>query len=307
MTERPEERAVMTFGWISTVCSFEAPKKGARRRLPSDGLQVLGWSRTCCHVRRDHPRFSRPAARVLRPCRTREKGGVGVRHTLFPHSLAFGAQLHPSSVAGCQFPDAASAWARTQPAVSGSAAEPAATQVLPRHGRLYRVRLLGRISHCACRRTAARPGRPRGCRLFLSAPRPLSARSAPGRSLLSDRAVGLAPRVLPLTPQVAFALSPACRRSLSGSPRARVLSPARRRDALLAPLGHPDRLTPRAPVPLARRRLRRHRPSDGSLRCASDFPSGTGMFPHWLTVATSGGAPTDCVRPCSPKPRTAHA
>jgi hypothetical protein len=32
---------------------------------------------------------------------------VGVRHALFPRSLAFGAQLHPSSVVGCQFPDAA--------------------------------------------------------------------------------------------------------------------------------------------------------------------------------------------------------
>jgi hypothetical protein len=32
---------------------------------------------------------------------------VGVRHALFPRSLTFGAQLHPSSVVGCQFPDAA--------------------------------------------------------------------------------------------------------------------------------------------------------------------------------------------------------
>jgi hypothetical protein len=32
---------------------------------------------------------------------------VGVRHALFPRSLTFGAQLHPSSVIGCQFPDAA--------------------------------------------------------------------------------------------------------------------------------------------------------------------------------------------------------
>jgi hypothetical protein len=31
---------------------------------------------------------------------------VGVRHALFPRSLTFGAQLHPSSVVGCQFPDA---------------------------------------------------------------------------------------------------------------------------------------------------------------------------------------------------------
>jgi len=33
---------------------------------------------------------------------------VGVRHALFPRSLTFGAQLHPSSVVGCQFPDATS-------------------------------------------------------------------------------------------------------------------------------------------------------------------------------------------------------
>jgi hypothetical protein len=32
---------------------------------------------------------------------------VGTRHVLFPRSLTFGAQLHPSSAAGCQFPDAA--------------------------------------------------------------------------------------------------------------------------------------------------------------------------------------------------------
>jgi hypothetical protein len=35
-------------------------------------------------------------------------GGVGVRHTLFPRTLAFGAQAHPlGCVPGCQFPDAA--------------------------------------------------------------------------------------------------------------------------------------------------------------------------------------------------------
>jgi hypothetical protein len=39
--------------------------------------------------------------------RPAEGWGVGVRHALFPRSLAFGAQLHPSSDAGCQFPDAA--------------------------------------------------------------------------------------------------------------------------------------------------------------------------------------------------------
>jgi len=31
---------------------------------------------------------------------------VGTRHVLFPRLLTFGAQLHPSSAAGCQFPDA---------------------------------------------------------------------------------------------------------------------------------------------------------------------------------------------------------
>ena len=231
---------------------------------------------------------------------------MGVRHTLFPHSLAFGAQLHPSSVAGCQFPDAASAWARTQPAVSGSAAKPAATQVLPRHGRLYRVRLLGRISQCACRRTAARPGRPRGCRLFLSAPRPLSARSAPGRSLLSDRAVGLAPRVLPLTPQVAFAFSCMQAKPQRLPPRSGLIAhPVPRRLARAArPAGPAHPAGSRSPCASATASPPTFR------RVASlcvRFPSGTGMFPHWLTVATSGGLPTDCVRPCRPKPRIARA
>jgi hypothetical protein len=31
---------------------------------------------------------------------------LGTRHVLFPRPLTFGAQFHPSSVAGCQFPDA---------------------------------------------------------------------------------------------------------------------------------------------------------------------------------------------------------
>ena len=31
---------------------------------------------------------------------------MGTRHVLFPRPLTFGAQFHPSSVAGCQFPDA---------------------------------------------------------------------------------------------------------------------------------------------------------------------------------------------------------
>ena len=41
--------------------------------------------------------------RALRPER---RWGLGVRHALFPRTLTFGAQLHPSSIAGCQFPDA---------------------------------------------------------------------------------------------------------------------------------------------------------------------------------------------------------
>jgi hypothetical protein len=48
---------------------------------------------------------------------------VGARHALFPRLLALGAQLHPSSVVGCQFPDAAPvAW--TNACRFGPAAEP---------------------------------------------------------------------------------------------------------------------------------------------------------------------------------------
>jgi hypothetical protein len=47
---------------------------------------------------------SNPSSRPIGPER---RWGVGVRHALFPRLLTFGAQLHPSSVAGCQFPDAA--------------------------------------------------------------------------------------------------------------------------------------------------------------------------------------------------------
>jgi hypothetical protein len=36
----------------------------------------------------------------------RKRWGLGARHALFPRILAFGAPLHPSSAAGCQFPDA---------------------------------------------------------------------------------------------------------------------------------------------------------------------------------------------------------
>jgi hypothetical protein len=51
--------------------------------------------------------------------------GLGVRHALFPDSLAFGAQLWSSTVAGCQFPDAASFCTDLQ-IVSGPTAEPTA-------------------------------------------------------------------------------------------------------------------------------------------------------------------------------------
>ena len=54
----------------------------------------------------------------------RKRWGMGVRHALFPRLLTFGAQLHPSSVAGCQFPDAALALHGRLHAVFGSAAEP---------------------------------------------------------------------------------------------------------------------------------------------------------------------------------------
>jgi hypothetical protein len=50
---------------------------------------------------------------------------VGTRHVLFPRSLAFGAQLHPLSVAGCQFPDAAPDLHGRLQTVLGPAAEPA--------------------------------------------------------------------------------------------------------------------------------------------------------------------------------------
>jgi len=36
----------------------------------------------------------------------RKRWGLGARHALFPRTLTFGAPPHPSSAAGCQFPDA---------------------------------------------------------------------------------------------------------------------------------------------------------------------------------------------------------
>jgi hypothetical protein len=50
---------------------------------------------------------------------------VGVRHALFPRTLTFGAQCHPSSDSGCQLPDAASACMNDCRSISAPAAEPA--------------------------------------------------------------------------------------------------------------------------------------------------------------------------------------
>jgi hypothetical protein len=118
---------------------------------------------------------------------------VGVRHALFPRSLTFGAQPHPSSVVGCQFPDAALVCMDDcKPFRLRSGAGPRC-----RHrGRSGETSQLGFPHTCRC--TSAEPGPDASENKRI---RSTSAGSA------SDHPVPIvcpAPRVLPLTPQVAF-------------------------------------------------------------------------------------------------------
>jgi hypothetical protein len=120
---------------------------------------------------------------------------VGARHALFPRTLTFGAQLHPSSFVGCQFPDAAPvAW--TTAIRSSPAARPTGVSPPPE----CRVRLLSPV---AAHLPVSDPGpgwnATETVRAFLS---------AGGRHPLhSEWIVGLPPRVLSLTPQVVFLVS----------------------------------------------------------------------------------------------------
>jgi hypothetical protein len=121
---------------------------------------------------------------------------VGVRHALFPRLLTFGAQLHPSSAAGCQFPDAA--------LVCMDDCRP----FRPRSGaglRCHHRGLSGETSQPGLHAPAgALPPDPVRMPLRTAASAPLPQ----GRHRTCPVAiVGLAPRVLPLTPRVAFSFS----------------------------------------------------------------------------------------------------
>jgi hypothetical protein len=120
---------------------------------------------------------------------------VGVRHALFPRTLTFGAQCHPSSDSGCQLPDAASACMNDCRSVTAPAAEPA----------------FG-VSTSGLSGEASQPGLHAPAGTLPPDPARKALRFGCFRSTLPQgrhrafrsSVVGLAPRVLPLIPQVAF-------------------------------------------------------------------------------------------------------
>jgi hypothetical protein len=123
--------------------------------------------------------------------------GLGVRHALFPDSLAFGAQLGSSILAGCQFPDAT--LSRTDlRIVFGPAAGPAARRFDFRGRLVERGFSASRLVHPSrdCLPTGPDPG----CD---SRFRPVSAGIGSSR-LLGGYSSFPALRVLPLCSQVAF-------------------------------------------------------------------------------------------------------
>lgn len=133
--EAVEREWVNNAGMLPRSCPDQYVKRPADKCLRANSSNsILGWS--------------------FRPGRSLSKRwGLGARHALFPRTLTFGAQLHPSSVAGCQFPDAAlvcferlhsvSVPQRNRPAVSPPAC---------------RVRLLSPVLCTPCKRAFTGPG-----------------------------------------------------------------------------------------------------------------------------------------------------
>jgi len=206
------------------------------------------------------------------------KGGVWELATFsFPGRLALGARCHPSSVIGCQFPDAAPAGSGRLACLSGSAAEPA--------DGVTTTGLSGEASWPGCRAPADAPGSglrtttPLGAVMFsLASPRSAS------RSSCGTVIVGLGIRVLPLTPHVAFSF-PGGRLPRDNLPLVSGLIGLDRghhpfRGAFLRPASARDGRIPFSSFPVAT-------PAD----CAalSSRPAPQDPFPpHWLTVATIG-------------------
>jgi hypothetical protein len=210
---------------------------------------------------------------------------VGVRHALFPRSLTFGAQLHPSSVVGCQFPDAA--------AVCMNDCNPfrprsEASLRCHHHGR-FRVRLLSPDFPAPAGAFCPNPVR---MPLRLDASGPVCPRSASGSLRIRSFALGDGSCLLPLKSHFWFS----CGRLLVGKPTAhRILLRLRghRRGFRRLPGGV---LNPRRPDPFSTFRLRHRTVSAAGF--VRSKPPDDGL-PHWLTVATDRSCLTDCVRPGS--------
>jgi hypothetical protein len=201
---------------------------------------------------------------------------VGVRHALFPRTLAFGAQAHPLGwVAGCQFPDAALICTDARRSFrlrSGAGPFPVS---LPR---ACWARFLSSSV------TTSADGRP---------PNPVWARLRIGRALTCFRRVGIANESRSLALRYgSYLLSLKLRRSSQAGelvfkpPRARIL--LRFRPRLPAWETAAGRSIRDGPF-----RLRFPGCDPGIFRRQVSRPKPPGSDPpHWLTVATSGLEPT---------------